>query len=251
MPPGCEPRILTNAKINCTRFVFAITIITLLFQLLGIDQVHANSLGRTLAPEKSCTATISKAAHDNDVPNNLLRAIALVESGVSHNGGNSKPWPWSINFRGESHRFPDQQTAERFAYELFMAGERNFDIGCFQINFAWHGQNFRTVEEMFDPHLNAQYAAKFLKQLYFEHEDWMAATGAYHSRTEDLATSYIHKILAVMEDNPRTDWLGDSQLDGSAAPGKGSLFVEDIFSTSSSLFAVRGPGLPNWKDSFE
>ena len=63
------------------------------------------------------------------------------------------------------------------------AGRRSFDVGCFQINYHWHGHNFPSLEAMFDPDTGADYAARFLQSLYAERGNWSAAAGAYHSQT--------------------------------------------------------------------
>jgi soluble lytic murein transglycosylase-like protein len=66
-------------------------------------------------------------------------------------------------------------------------GARSYDVGCFQINYRWHGQHFASLDQMFDPDANAAYAARFLSELYAEFGDWSRAAGAYHSRTPVLS----------------------------------------------------------------
>ncbi|MGO7748387.1 hypothetical protein ACC677_36975, partial [Rhizobium ruizarguesonis] len=46
------------------------------------------------------------------------------------------------------------------------SGAKLIDIGCMQINHYLHGENFRSAEEMFDPHRNVEYAEKFLRNLH-------------------------------------------------------------------------------------
>ena len=58
------------------------------------------------------------------------------------------------------------------------------------MNWRWHGENFVSVAQMFDPLANASYAAGFLKDLEAESGDWSVAAGAYHSRTPDEAARY-------------------------------------------------------------
>ena len=47
---------------------------------------------------------------------------------------------------------------------------------------------------MFDPDMNALYAARFLSELYREFGDWTGAAGAYHSRTPEYADRYKVKF---------------------------------------------------------
>jgi len=74
-------------------------------------------------------------------------------------------------------------------------GETSFDVGCFQINYRWHGHAFVDLAEMTDPLSNARYAARFLGELFREFGDWTEAAGAYHSRTKVHADRY-KKIFA-------------------------------------------------------
>ncbi len=45
------------------------------------------------------------------------------------------------------------------------SGMRLIDIGCMQLNYFYHGDRFSSIEHMFDPHLNVDYAARYLKDL--------------------------------------------------------------------------------------
>jgi hypothetical protein len=47
---------------------------------------------------------------------------------------------------------------------------------------------------MFDPQINATYAARFLLSLYGETGSWEAAAGAYHSRTPEFAQKYAARF---------------------------------------------------------
>jgi hypothetical protein len=116
-------------------------------------------------------------------------AITQTETGRSQNGV-MRPWPWTVNMEGEGHWFPDRAAALTFAQAQFDRGARSFDIGCFQINFRWHGENFVSLDQMFDPTANATYAAHFLLDLQKESGDWSMAAGAFHSRTEEHAETY-------------------------------------------------------------
>ena len=109
------------------------------------------------------------------------------------------PWPWAINREGQGHWFATREQALAFAMASVAAGRTSFDVGCFQINYRWHGHNFPSVEAMFDQDVNAAYAARFLRALYAERGDWSAAAGAYHSQTPALAGVYrarFERILA-------------------------------------------------------
>ena len=152
-------------------------------------------------PADLCQSAAGAAAAETGVPGNVLVAITLTETGRSLDG-RLQPWPWTVNEGGEGHWFPDRATAERFAEELLRAGKTSFDVGCFQINYRWHGEAFEGVAAMFDPDRNARHAARFLTDLAAEGGSWSDAAGAYHSRTEALAARYrtrFDTILASLE----------------------------------------------------
>jgi len=137
----------------------------------------------------ACRAAAARAARASDVPYAVLAAIMLTETGRTR-GGELQAWPWTVNMEGAGNWFDDRDSALSFAFAAYGRGARSFDVGCFQINYRWHHQNFASLEAMFDPDENAAYAARFLSDLYRETGDWSRAAGAYHSRTETLATRY-------------------------------------------------------------
>jgi len=47
---------------------------------------------------------------------------------------------------------------------------------------------------MFDPDINATYAAKYLTELYHETGSWAQAAGYYHSRTPEYAQRYAKRF---------------------------------------------------------
>lgn len=97
---------------------------------------------------------------------------------------------------GKGVWFETEDEARAYVYKNYKEGARSFDVGCFQINYKWHGHEFASIEEMFQPNPNALYAAKFLLKLYREKGDWGAAAGAYHSRTQKYAEKYEIRFSA-------------------------------------------------------
>ncbi|EKE43767.1 transglycosylase, Slt family protein [Oceaniovalibus guishaninsula JLT2003] len=134
------------------------------------------------------------AADETGVPFDVLMAISLTETGRKQNG-RTTAWPWTVNTEGKGTWFDDYGAALSYARQSQAAGARSFDVGCFQINYRWHGQHFASLDAMFDPLVNARYAARFLSNLHAEYGDWQQAAGAFHSRTEVHAARY-RKIFA-------------------------------------------------------
>lgn len=136
-----------------------------------------------------CDQAAAYASRETGVPLSVLQAISLNETG-QRRGGAMRPWPWTVNMEGKGVWFDTEDEARAFVYRNYKRGARSFDVGCFQINYKWHGQAFASIEEMFQPQPNALYAAKFLLELYNEKGDWSSAAGAYHSRTPKYAEKY-------------------------------------------------------------
>jgi hypothetical protein len=158
-----------------------------------------------------CDEVALVAAKKNGIPIEVLMAITRIETGRTVDG-HVGPWPWTVNIEGSGVWFKSKAEALDFVFKYFMVGTRSFDVGCFQINYRWHGFKFSSIEDMFDPILNAQYAAALLKSLYVETGSWSKAAGAFHSRTAVHADRYIVRFDAIREELPRSPRTS-SQLD--------------------------------------
>ncbi|MBN9886113.1 transglycosylase SLT domain-containing protein [Pelagibaca abyssi] len=148
------------------------------------------------APSAICDRAAQEASRQTGVPIEVLMAITRAETGRARNG-QTRPWPWTINVQGEGHWFGTRHAARQHAVATFAKGIRSFDLGCFQINYRWHGGAFRSLEEMLDPTANALYAARFLRRLHKETGSWTEAAGAYHSRTPKYAERYKRRYRAM------------------------------------------------------
>lgn len=144
-----------------------------------------------------CNAAAAQVARTKGMPVDVLRALTLVETGRKR-GGRFQPWPWTVNMEGKGYWFDTRVEALAFVEESYANGARSFDIGCFQINHRWHGQAFTSFDQMFEPLDNATYAAKFMTDLFNEGGTWSWAAGAYHSRTESLASKYRDRFDRIM-----------------------------------------------------
>ena len=144
-----------------------------------------------------CDQSGTRAAKATGVPLAVLRAISLTETGRKL-GGRHRPWPWTVNMEGKGIWFDTRAEALAYVRKHFARGARSFDVGCFQINYRWHGKAFRSIEDMFEPDLNALYAGRFLRTLFSEKGDWPRAAGAYHSRTPKYATRYAARFTRIL-----------------------------------------------------
>lgn len=151
-----------------------------------------------------CRSAAADAAARHGVPVEMMQAITMAETGTTRDGRRG-PWPWTLNIAGKGRWFDTRADAQRAAELAIASGASSTDIGCFQINWRWHGTHFSSIDQMLDPKIGADYAAKFLKGLHAEAGNWITAAGWYHSRTPEHAKRYRTVILRLLDQPPRED----------------------------------------------
>lgn len=165
--------------------------------LLGLARVLSPAPAPAMAdPAQICVDAAAEAAQGSGVPFDVLLAVTLTETGRA-SGGVLRPWPWAMNLGGESLWLDDAGQALATAEAALADGRTNFDLGCFQINYHWHNENFATLDSMIDPATNAAYAADFLAELYQTSGSWPDAVADYHSRTPEHADRYRDRFTAI------------------------------------------------------
>jgi hypothetical protein len=175
-----------------------------------------------------CEAIAVQVSRESGIPVSVLKAISLNETGRKRDGAFS-PWPWTVNMEGAGHWFDTRDQAQAYVFKEFKRGARSFDVGCFQINYKWHGEHFSSLEEMFDPLANGRYAARFLGGLYKELGDWTKAAGAFHSRTKKHADKYSARFSSIRKKYRHEDEVspGTRQM---RATGQAPKLVSDNYS---------------------
>jgi hypothetical protein len=174
----------------------------------------APALADPTGPEAACLVEILAAQQRYAIPDNLLLAIGLRESGMARDG-RLTVWPWSVNVDGEGRFLPDRDAATAHVRARQREGAELVDIGCMQINLRWHPDAFASLEEGFDPARNVDYAARFLAGLHAETGDWRAAAGRYHSADPERSAVY----LAALETNLAIANGGGIGVDAETDPG--------------------------------
>jgi hypothetical protein len=147
-----------------------------------------------------CTQAIAAAERLHQTPPNLLNTMAKVESGRPiPPTGETGPWPWAVDADGGSYFFDSKAEAVAWSKDAMARGVRYIDVGCLQIDLPQHPNAFRSIEDAFDPGLNAAYAARFLRQLHDGDAggSWPVAVGYYHSHTPELAEEYRSRVADV------------------------------------------------------
>ncbi len=156
-------------------------------------------------PAALCLKAAARAAEATGVPYEVLTAVSVVETGRGQ-----RPWPWTVNLGGDGRWLDSMAEAEELVLLALSQGMTNLDLGCFQLNYYWHGAAFASVADMLDPDRNALYAAEYLSQHYAETGDWALAAAAYHSATPEHAERYLARFeataMALAEPDPMPEW---------------------------------------------
>jgi hypothetical protein len=148
--------------------------------------------------ELLCRPAMLSAERAHGVPAGLMTAIGRVESGRRDPvSGVSNPWPWTINAEGQGYFFDTKAQAIATVRGMQARGIRSIDVGCMQINLMHHPDAFGSLEAAFDPTVNADYAARFLTELFTQTHAWPSAAGRYHSATPEVGAEYQRRVMAI------------------------------------------------------
>ena len=123
-----------------------------------------------------CEAEIARASAKFGVPLAILYAVGLTES-----GGNGTLQPLLVATKTVSYVGKDRADAIRKFNEIRATGTELIDLGCLQANYYWHKAEFKSLEDMFDPRLNVEQAARFLSVLHKRHGSWVIAAARYNA----------------------------------------------------------------------
>jgi len=150
--------------------------------------------------QKCEKATQIQERRDN-IPAHLLKAVSLAESGRWDKKSRvNVAWPWTVTSGGEGRFYDSQEEAIAEVEILITSGVENIDVGCMQINLKYHPDAFETLDQAFNPSVNAAYAAKFLKQKFDQSGSWTKAVGLYHSATPEKGTAYARKVTRLWQE---------------------------------------------------
>lgn len=155
-----------------------------------------------------CRVHTDAAEQRNAIPDGLLGAIALAETGRwDEAAGETRAWPWTVMAKGVGTYHPTKHAALAHVAELRAEGVTNIDVGCMQVNLGYHGHRFAGVAEAIDPARNVAYAARFLIEKHGQAESWIEAASHYHSMTPHLAAKYrakVERLWAALPDGKTT-----------------------------------------------
>ena len=150
-----------------------------------------SGVARAEAP-LACEREMTRAAALHGVPLNVLYSVGLTETG--HKGELS---PYDMNVDGQAvHSTSLAQAMARFT-QAKARGAKFIDIGCMQINHRFHGADFRSLSDMFDPVRNVEYAANFLKALKAQEGSWTLAVARYNAGPGNPAAERIYVCSVI------------------------------------------------------
>lgn len=172
-----------------------------LLLLAGFCTAWATAHAAPQDQSAACVAAIAAAEQAYATPPGLLLVIGKVESGRPTAPSNTlQPWPWTVDADGQGIFFDTKQKAVDWSRKALASGTVTYlDVGCMQIDLRMHPAAFRNLEEAFDPAANANYGARYLRDLHDTDAagNWYTAVGFYHSHTQVEAAAYRAQVAAV------------------------------------------------------
>ncbi|MFA7415787.1 MAG: transglycosylase SLT domain-containing protein [Rhizobium sp.] len=166
------------------------------------------SISDAEASTGACEREIQAAAAKYSIPEGILYSVGLTETGRK-----GSLQPFAMNVEGKPMFFD----SEGEAINAFVAARRNgaklIDVGCMQINQHFHGENFASVQAMFDPRKNVDYAAKFLVNLHSRHETWTMAVARYHAgpNNDPAQKRYVCRVIANLVATGYGNWTSNAR----------------------------------------
>ena len=146
--------------------------------------------------EYLCAEQTALQEREAGIPQHLLAAISLAESGRWHSGRRANlAWPWTVMAEGRGRFLATKDDAIAEVRALQSRGVTNIDVGCMQVNLHYHKEAFATLDQAFDPARNVAYAARYLKAMHALTKSWQDAAGAYHSMDPERGLVYQAKVL--------------------------------------------------------
>ncbi len=195
----------TLTALRAHRNIAAIAVaIAAALALLGAKPAAAHELRRL------CLDTTARAEAAQDIPAQLLGAIAIAETGRwDRERRENFAWPWSVYAEGRARYLPTKAGAIAEVEALLARGVSNIDVGCMQVNLYYHAEAFATLDEAFDPKRNVAYAADLLKRLKERTRSWSRSIGLYHSATPKHELPYRIKVQRLWNSARRAAALAE------------------------------------------
>lgn len=172
--------------------------------LAGLAISTSDATARSL----SCEPQIAAAAAKYGVPEGILYSVGLTETGRK-----GSLQSLAMNVEGKAHYFERLEDALSAFQSARGRGAKLIDVGCMQINQHYHGEHFTSVEAMFDPRANVEYAARFLADLHARHETWTMAVARYHAgpNNDPAQKRYVCRVIANLVATGYGNWTPNAR----------------------------------------
>jgi soluble lytic murein transglycosylase-like protein len=155
-----------------------------------------------------CEHEMARAARTHGVPLGVLYAVGLSEIGRK-----GLLNPYALNVDGKAVLAADLRDAVAQFREAKSKGAKLVDLGCMQINHRYHGDHFASVEAMFDPARNVDYAARFLKELRAREGSWTMAVARYNAGPNNTIAQrrYICSVIGSLVASGFGSWTSNAR----------------------------------------
>ena len=192
-------------------------------------------------PALACQCEAAAAELHWGLPTHLLLAIGQVESGRRDPGtGRVLPWPWSIHAGDADYVLRTPAEAATVAGLFQSHGIASIDVGCFQVNLHYHPSAFASLAQGFDPHANADYAARFLRALFDRSGNWGWAVAAYHSADPLLGAAYRARVTrAWRQDDSIAEQPAGVGGANATSDGDGHVILMDAAAVAIPVYSAR------------
>lgn len=143
----------------------------------------------------ACEGEMIAASKRYNIPLGILYAVGLTET-----GNKDSLQPYALNIDGKAVFPKTESAALSIFYEAKRRGAKLIDVGCMQINHYYHGERFPSVAAMFVPHINVDYAARFLRELRQREGSWTMAVARYHAgpNNDPAQKRYVCQVMVNM-----------------------------------------------------
>lgn len=184
------------------KLIFTLKILFVLAILVKPSILLAGAVDKNVDPKMVCITQTAEFEKKYKIKKHLLTTISNVETGrFDSEMQRMATWPWTVNVGGKGFYYKSKKEAIKAVKQFQKDGIKSIDVGCMQINLSYHKDAFKNLDEAFEPAINVEYGAKFLKKLHAEMGgDWSEAAKSYHSRNPEKSAIYNKKLVQIYKD---------------------------------------------------
>ncbi|MBV1920460.1 MAG: transglycosylase SLT domain-containing protein [Pseudomonadales bacterium] len=146
-------------------------------------------------------------------PDSLTDALNQIDS------IHSRPWLLKLSFKRQASTrlfyrnkkdaqlalIDILQDAKHWGFEapkkthIRLLDVKSTDIGYMQINWRFHGRHFNSMADLYDPAVNIDYSARYIKKLIRRHGSMSKAVAFYHSNTQRYQAIYLDNFWPIYQ----------------------------------------------------